>query len=525
LTRGIITGGEESMKSLTCAVVAALTLSEVTSTAAGSGPVTLARSYEPGAVTYYRIISHYAAGGSKGEQAQTIRIRVKEVSQNGQVQLEITFPELPGVTSIETRDRLGRLLSWRRSVPAGGPIAEPIRQTWVAMQEVLFAGKPVSVNDVWETELDSPAVREGKIHFKTTYLGTDEADGVRLWKVKQSASADVGTPGRPMTCELLAWLDPEHGLTVKKELSVSGVPTLSGLLTSTDTVTRLRPEEVAAITAHRTEDRFFTSNGVRIHYVEEGEGEPVLLIHGLGGDLEEWVRTGVLPALARDHRVIAFDLRGHGMSDKPHDSGQYGMEVIEDGVRLLDHLKIAKAHVVGYSMGALIVSALLATHPDRLLSATIGGGGGLQALEDRRFDEIADALEQGKGIGPLISLTRPEGQPMPTEEQIRQMSEEFLATHDPKALVALIRSRKGVRLDEEKLKRNQVPALALVGEHDPARSGVEALSGRMATLKVVVIPAADHQTTPGRPEFLHRLQEFLTEHAQRGSSREAPQQP
>jgi pimeloyl-ACP methyl ester carboxylesterase len=195
------------------------------------------------------------------------------------------------------------------------------------------------------------------------------------------------------------------------------------------------------------------------------------------------------------------------------------MEVVEDAVRLLDHLKIPKAHVVGYSMGALLVSALLVAHPDRLLTATMGGGGGLHVVDDPRFDALADSLEQGKGIGPLIASTAPEGQPRPTDEQIRLMSEEFLAANDPKALVALLRSRKAVRLDEEKLKRNQVPALALVGENDPARRDVETLQGRMANLKVVVIPAADHGTALGRPEFLRSLQEFLLQHGQRDRNR------
>src|SRR5881397_2402529 len=98
------------------------------------------------------------------------------------------------------------------------------------------------------------------------------------------------------------------------------------------------------------QDQFFDSNGVKIRYTVEGQGEPVLLIHGFTADIEkQWGQPGVLKALAKDHRVIALDNRGHGKSGKPHDAKMYGKEMVEDAVRLLDHLKIAKAHVVGYS--------------------------------------------------------------------------------------------------------------------------------------------------------------------------------
>ena len=108
---------------------------------------------------------------------------------------------------------------------------------------------------------------------------------------------------------------------------------------------------------------------MRIRYVEHGSGAAVLLVHGFTADLERsWVETGILPDLARDHRVIAFDLRGHGKSDKPHDPAAYGEEMARDVVRLLDHLKIDRAHVIGYSLGAVIAGRLATLHPDRLSS-------------------------------------------------------------------------------------------------------------------------------------------------------------
>ena len=80
--------------------------------------------------------------------------------------------------------------------------------------------------------------------------------------------------------------------------------------------------------ASAAEDRFFDSAGVRIHYVEQGTGEPVVLIHGYTVDLkEQWVTTGVFHALAASYRVIALDARGHGLSDKPHERSAYGREM------------------------------------------------------------------------------------------------------------------------------------------------------------------------------------------------------
>src|SRR5438874_13518496 len=97
---------------------------------------------------------------------------------------------------------------------------------------------------------------------------------------------------------------------------------------------------IPAVSA-QAEDLYFDSNGVKIRYTDQGKGEPVLLIHGFGANAEvQWALPGVLKDLARDYRVIAYDNRGHGKSGKPHDAKKYGMEMVEDAVRLLDHLKI-----------------------------------------------------------------------------------------------------------------------------------------------------------------------------------------
>lgn len=269
--------------------------------------------------------------------------------------------------------------------------------------------------------------------------------------------------------------------------------------------------------AGHAEDRFFDSNGVKIHYTIEGKGEPVLLIHGFTANIQvQWELPGIIKALSSDYQVIAIDNRGHGKSEKPHDAKKYGKEMVEDAVRLLDHLKIKKAHVVGYSMGAMITSKLVATHPDRLLSATLGGSGGLREGRDATFfNQLAESLEQGRGMGTLIEALTPPGRPKPSKEQLDAINTMLTLMNDTKALAAVARGFKELGVAEDKLKANRVPTLALVGGDDPLKQGVDALDGVMANLNIVVIKDTDHMTAFSSPEFVEGLREFLGKHAAR----------
>jgi pimeloyl-ACP methyl ester carboxylesterase len=261
----------------------------------------------------------------------------------------------------------------------------------------------------------------------------------------------------------------------------------------------------------RAEDHSFDSNGVKIHYRIEGKGEPVLLIHGFTASIVmNWGLPGVIKDLAKDYQVIALDNRGHGQSDKPHDPKKYGQEMVEDAVRLLDHLKIKQAHVVGYSMGGMITLKLLTTHPERVRTATLGGAGWYKPGErDRVYAELADSLEQGKGFGPLILRLTPKGQPQPTENQIKALNQMISAVNDVKALAAVVRGFKELAVPEDKLKTINVPTLALIGANDRLKAGVDALKERLPDLQVVVIDNADHMTAFWKGQFTKSLKEFL----------------
>ncbi len=268
--------------------------------------------------------------------------------------------------------------------------------------------------------------------------------------------------------------------------------------------------------APKVKTPYFDSNGVKIHYTVQGkeDGEPVLLIHGFTLSIEEQWKP-VLRALTKDYKVIAMDCRGHGGSEKPHDPKKYGLEMTKDAVRLLDHLKIDKAHIVGYSMGAGITLQMAARYPERVRTATLGGGG-LPLEERKKMQEaLADSLEQGKGLGPLIGALTPKDRPKPTEQQIKAINAIFLAKNDSKALSAVMRggvTDKNLNLSDERVKSIRVPMLAVIGSDDPIRVAVDELKKRLPEMKVVVIDKADHITTYGREEFVNAIQEFLDAH-------------
>lgn len=274
----------------------------------------------------------------------------------------------------------------------------------------------------------------------------------------------------------------------------------------------------------RAEEKSFDSKGVKIHYLDQGKGAVVVLLHGFSGTASAtWekrlgAKTQMIPSLAREYRVIAPDCRGHGKSEKPHDCTKCGIDLAEDVIRLLDHLKIEKAHVVGYSMGATIAGKLLVTHPDRLLSVTFGGGGPAFRLT-KEFNELMDAtaetLEQNKGMGPLVIALMPAGGPKLSPELAGAMSKLALGDNDQKVLAAVIRGQKELIVTEEQLKANKVPVQFVHGSQE---SGL--VKERVAEAKKVlpdatfmVIEKNDHRSTVGSPEFHAAVLEFLRKYS------------
>ena len=267
----------------------------------------------------------------------------------------------------------------------------------------------------------------------------------------------------------------------------------------------------------RADKGYFDSDGVQIHYLAQGKGEPVLLIHGFAANYQyQWIVPGIFQALAKDHLVIAMDVRGHGKSGKPTDPDKYGTEMVEDAVRLLDHLKIKKAHVVGYSMGALITGKLMVTHPDRVLSATLGGSAVFPAgVEQPPFlEKLAQSLEEGKGMGPLLGAMSPSGKENPSSSRANYLNK-LLVGDNGKALAAVVRSWRKLGVSKEQLKANKVPALALFGSKDPLKESIDIIKEDMENLKVVMIDGKDHLGAYSSPQFTREIRKFLAENSQK----------
>jgi pimeloyl-ACP methyl ester carboxylesterase len=237
----------------------------------------------------------------------------------------------------------------------------------------------------------------------------------------------------------------------------------------------------------RTQDHFFDSNGVRIRYQVTGQGPPVVLIHGFGETLERWHAAGVVSALSPHFQVITFDVRGHGSSGKPHDRQSYGTELAADIVRLLQHLNLRKAHIVGYSMGAMVALDFAILHQQHANSVVLGGAGWNppEALDE--FRKQAEAFEQGT---------------VPTRNQ-----------EEAKALAALLRGLRG--LSEQEVRGIKVPVAALIGSNDRFMPNVQRLARVLPKLQVVTIQGVDHATAMSHPEFSQALRAFLRQQPSR----------
>ena len=268
-------------------------------------------------------------------------------------------------------------------------------------------------------------------------------------------------------------------------------------------------------------DDVFDSNGVKIRYVTEGKGEPVVLIHGWMGDSSMWGRdrsgnTKLNTSDADGFQLIALDCRGHGKSDKPHDPEKYGPEMAADVVRLLDHLKIEKAHLIGYSSGAFIAGKVAATHPERVLSVVYGGqapviAGAMKSSDFSEVEIFAKAVDEGKDLGSYIIAVMPADKPKPTEEQAKAIAKFMYGGKDVKAFAAAGRSFKNLDVTAEQLKKCKAPILFIHGgnESDHVKNRVATVRKLLGRGEVKIVEGGDHMTTLAKPEFGAAIIEFL----------------
>lgn len=263
-------------------------------------------------------------------------------------------------------------------------------------------------------------------------------------------------------------------------------------------------------------DQFFDSNGVRIRYVEQGQGPAIVLMHGYTGTLDRhFIANGVFANLAKDYRAIAIDLRGHGKSDKPHDPKAYGETMAGDVVRLLDHLKIPRAHVLGYSLGAMIAARLATMHPARLMSVAYVASPPL--LEGATYmetfaQESVKELESDLPFKSLVVALQPPGTKPPSDDEARKAMAPLVAANDVKAFAALWRGYNTLAVSNQQLAAVRVPSMVLVGSEDISSAGVPDLNKTHPQIRTLVVQGAQHGGPEGvlrRPEFMKALREFL----------------
>ncbi len=243
----------------------------------------------------------------------------------------------------------------------------------------------------------------------------------------------------------------------------------------------------------------FDSDGVQIAYLDEGAGEPILLIHGFASNAAtnwvdpQWVRT-----LTQDRRrVIALDNRGHGQSDKLYDPARYGApEMADDAIRLLDHLKIDRVDVLGYSMGARIAAFLAIAHPDRVRSVVFGGLGIHMVRGMVGAGPLAAALEAPK----LEDVTND------TARSFRIFAEQ--TNSDLKALAACMRGPRD-KVPPEKLGTLTVPVLVAVGSKDVIGGSGAALAELIPNAQFLDIAGSDHMRAVGDNKFKQGVLAFL----------------
>jgi len=224
----------------------------------------------------------------------------------------------------------------------------------------------------------------------------------------------------------------------------------------------------------------FNSNGVAIHYEDEGAGEAVVLVHGLTSSIQQnWRRPGIIDALVQSgRRVVALDCRGHGRSEKPHASSAYaGTQMGDDVIALMDHLGIDVADVAGYSMGGAIVTSLVARRPERFRRVIIAGSG--------------DAV-----FGPDAGIPR-------RIPQVRRMSGEQFAA------LAALRSAERASIDVDNLAATTCAVLILVGSADRVAGTARRLLATIRDAKLVRVPG-NHFSVIARPEFRRAMVEFLS---------------
>jgi pimeloyl-ACP methyl ester carboxylesterase len=243
-------------------------------------------------------------------------------------------------------------------------------------------------------------------------------------------------------------------------------------------------------------DKFLAGADVRLRYRDSGRGEPVVFLHGLAGRLDQWF--GLADSLAPGYRVIALDERGFGESTKFTDPQRYGQLMVDDVVRLLDTLRISRAHFVGHSMGAVIAANLALRYPERVITASL-------LAPPMYVDSLAFAgasatyaadLEGGAGFTRMIQFL----EAGTSDSVAARWSSQVLASNPPSIVVPALRSMGGLMIATTQAGRLQAPTLIAVGTRDGLLPQDRWLATWWPHARLLEVPEVGHGAIIQRPE-------------------------
>lgn len=260
-------------------------------------------------------------------------------------------------------------------------------------------------------------------------------------------------------------------------------------------------------------------NGVRLYYEATGRGRPVVFVHGFACGIRSW--DPQVRALSRTYRVVAYDVRGHGLSDAPPDAASYSQPTsVEDLRGLLAHLKMRRASVVGLSMGGNIALNFALAYP-ALVSALVVAdtGAGSDGTDDwvEGAHAFASALDTGGTerfadmamANPLFARYCDGG------AEAQRFIRSCLMTHRAHGLAHTAREvlsrRPTIYSLKDRLAHLRVPTLLIVGEHDePCRKVHDFMARTLPRARHIVLPGIGHLSNLEAPApFNAAVKRFL----------------
>lgn len=247
-------------------------------------------------------------------------------------------------------------------------------------------------------------------------------------------------------------------------------------------------------------EQFVTApDGIRVAYEVAGEGKPVLLVHGFASSREQnWGSTGWVSRLAQEgYRVVSFDFRGHGHSDKPHDEAAYGPKLVDDMLAVMDAAGFSSAFVMGYSMGAILSVRLAVLYPGRVTKLVAAGIG------ENYFGEAPD-------WGPKVAraLLTDDPQEIADDEARKFRIFGGQKGKDRVALAACVKASR-TRCTPEALQSVACPVLVVAGEADTLVRSPFPLAAHFSRGRAVVLPNKDHMTAVGDPGYKRAVLDFF----------------